>query len=102
MSGATARVWLTDADYLGCTGANSVREMAEAVHRDPEILDCLNLCGEPSIEDVEAALSRQGVSPITIPVPVFRRERWDGAWMAPCAPDAKPGRGYVKVLGVHL
>lgn len=95
-------VWISEHDYLGCLGADNVREMAELVHADIDAFDSLDLSINPTIDEVEARLNLYGVHPVIVPIPIFRQESWDGAWVFPCAQDAKPGRGYVKVLGVHL
>lgn len=104
------RAWVTEHDYLGVVGADSVREMAEIACSDPDTEDAVAeiLCAHSEGDDVPsstvdavAALFEElTVSAIRIPVPVFASEKWDESKCFPCAIEDRPGRGYVKVLGV--
>lgn len=103
------RAWITEDTYLGVVGADSLDDMASIIATHPdaaEVRDELegadDVFDPRSVEQVRAFLDTVTVEPVIVPVPVYRQERWDGSHMYPTAIDAKPGRGRVKVLGVHL
>lgn len=100
-------IWFNpEADYIGATGVNSVEDLAELVLADgsEHIVDLFDF--DPDVEltvsDVAKVLDFYGVRPEIVPVSYLRREQWDSAQTFPCEIDARPGRGYVKVLGVGL
>jgi hypothetical protein len=107
----TKNIWYNpDAEYIGATGCNTIREMAELAKGDTgngitELLFGGNGDGpvieNPSLDDFEARLNAMGVEPVTITVTRARQEIWEPEWMRPCAVGDKPGRGRIKVLGVR-
>lgn len=107
----TKKIWYNpDAEYIGATGCDSIREMAELAKADTGngIEDLLfggdgdgPVVNNPTVEDFEARLKSMGVEPVTIAAAHARQESWEPEWMLPCAVGDKPGRGYVKVLGVR-
>jgi len=106
MSTPKKSIWYNpDASYLGTTGCNSVREMAELVFADPGYFELLLSWVEPediTLDRVEAELDVLGVRAQTLSIAHSRMGSWNPALVTVCAVDAKPGRGRIKVLGVSL
>ncbi|WP_066586270.1 hypothetical protein [Cellulomonas timonensis] len=107
------RAWATEDPYLGVVGADSLDDMASIIATHPDAYDVRAVVEEHSedhdapidatdVEQVRAFLDTVTVEPVIVPIPVYRRERGGGSRMYPTGLDAKPGRGRVKVLGVHL
>ncbi|ANJ26797.1 hypothetical protein [Agromyces aureus] len=100
----TQRIWYNaDVDYIGAVGISSVREMAELAVKEPDITDALGLheVEDPTVEQVEEVLNELNIEASRVPAAVLHNERWDGV-IATIPLDAKPGSGYVKVLGTNL
>lgn len=98
------QVWISeDGGFIGARGVNSVREMAELIATEPDLFDSLYLdIDTPEAEHIEQALIGLGVHAMILSVGEFAKERWDDSRVFPCDFGDKPGRGYVKVLGVNL
>lgn len=100
------KIWYNpDVEFIGAMGVNSVREMAELALAagNEEIIDVLDFIEDnPSVETVAAHLEWRGVTAERIPTTYLRREQWEMANVYPCKFEDKPGRGFVKVLGVSL
>lgn len=96
--------WIgADGDFLGVSNAYSLDEMAQAIVADYHTAWYLKEYDEvdtSSTESVRAWLEEVDVRSVRIPARWFHEERWADEY--PCAMDAHPGRGYVKVLGVSL
>ncbi len=100
-------VWSYDGSVLA-TGVDTVDELAQLI-ADEGGYTIRHLLGLPSPEgddelpvaQVLEALAERKVHGYLIPGPHFRQEYWDAAQMFECALDAKPGRGYVKVVLVN-
>jgi len=106
----TKKIWYNpDAEYIGATGCDTIREMAELAKDDTgNGIEDLLFNGEgdwpvienPTLDDFEARLIAMGVEPVRIAASHARQESWEPEWTHACAVGDKPGRGYVKVLGV--
>jgi hypothetical protein len=107
-------VWLgADGEYIGSTGTNSVREFAEAIaaHDDGGVvietlfgnddmdLDGLHADGNLT-ELIEQRLNEVGVKAVRVPARSFSNDYWRNT--IPCEIDAKPGKGFIKSVGVSL
>ena len=108
MTGETRKrkteAWIgADGDFLGVSNAYSLDEMAQAIVADDHTAWYLAEhydVGMGTVESVLAWLDEVDVRSVKIPARNFHDERWLNEF--PCAMDANPGRGYVKVLGVSL
>ncbi|MFC5930894.1 hypothetical protein D6T64_11935 [Cryobacterium melibiosiphilum] len=98
------QIWLSvETEFIGATGCNTVREMAELAHADTDVMDALEFeYPTPTVDDVESRLFGMGVTGTMIAAARVRQEKWDMAHTWSCNLDDKPGRGYCKVLGVSL
>jgi hypothetical protein len=97
------RIWFNpEAEYIGATGVDTVHGMAELALLNGDIPDVLGLADGATVEQIEEALNFHEVHPVTVGASTFWKERWPDDRMYPCAIDASPGRGFVKVLGVNL
>lgn len=101
------RIWFNaDLDFLGATGVNSLREMAELALADGNeyVLETVMVFDDerPTVEAVEKHLEWLGVKAERVPTAILHNEYWEMTFVYPCAFDDKPGRGYVKVLGVSF
>lgn len=97
------RIWYNpEVEYIGATGVNSAEEMATLALEDGEVLNALDVDEGATVSDVVKVLNIHGILPEIVPSSYLRRERWDATQTTACAIDEKPGRGYVKVLGVSL
>lgn len=99
-------IWINESgSYLGAIGVNSVSEMAQLIvdQGERDYFDALYLEDElPNVQTVERALELMQVHPILLSSGEYRKEQWDNSKVFPCEFDSRPGRGYVKVLGVQL
>lgn len=83
-----AHAWQAYDGSVCATGVDSIEEFAEAVRSEEG--RSFSFVIEPDFDLTSPSFYR-------IPVGHYRQEQWDGSFMYPCSPDAKPGRGFVKV-----
>lgn len=89
-------------DYIGATGVDTVRQMAELAAADRSIVEALDIIEWPaSVHIVETALHERGVEALAVPVAAFRNEVWEGQEIS-IHLEGRPGRGRIKVLGTSL
>jgi hypothetical protein len=99
------QIWFSDgAKYLGSTGFETIRDVAEAMLADSSFRDVFEGNDDPtSLDEAEAYLVQAGMHVDHVPVSVFHQEVWNMDHVLTRVPfDAKPGRGRVRVLGVNL
>ena len=99
------QAWVTEDDYLGVTGADSLDEMVTAIMASQDALFGLSETGlnVATEAEVRELLEGEVIHPVKVPTAYLHAERWDGSRIFPLGSlDEKPGRGYVKVLGVRL
>lgn len=103
---AKKNIWYNaECSYVGATGVDSVEEMAELAlaQGNEHIIDLFDF--DPDVDlmlsDVVKVLNGLRVEATVIPAAHLHRERWDSGNSWTVALDAKPGRGYVKVLGIQ-
>lgn len=102
-------VWqAVDADYIGSTGTNSIEEFAHAIltSDDPGIHEVIGLDEDVMAEDTMLSrvinfLESHGAKAVAVPTRILGEERWNGRYRE-IEMDARPGRGYVKVIGVSF
>jgi hypothetical protein len=101
---STKRIWYSETEYIGSTGYDTVRELAEAMLATPDFRDTFEDNDDPqSLDQAEAYLTSEGARVDHVPVSVFGKEVWDSNFVRERMPfDDKPGRGYIRVLGVNL
>lgn len=93
-------IWYNpDHDFIGSTGVDTIEELAALVVQDGEVAELFD--APATVESVVEALDAIGVEPFIIPSAHLYRESYDTGYSWPCSIDARPGRGYVKVVGVH-
>lgn len=101
---AAVEAWIDiEGEYLGVRGVYSLVEMARAICDAQDVCEHLakyDMVDTSSQESVLAWLEEVGVRSSKVPVSWLDQERWPGD--IPILLDEKPGRGYVKVLGVSL
>lgn len=103
MSKKKRQIWVSEYDWIGAIGVDTVEEFADLVMTSEEAREELTSWPDATREQVMTALTvAYDVHAIKVPVPVFRLEYWDGSNIHDIAISDNPGRGYVKVLGVHL
>lgn len=103
MSTNKRQIWVSEYDWIGAIGVDTVEEFAALVMTSEEAREELTGHPDASLARVMTGLTvAYHVHAIKVPVPVFRLEYWDGSNIHSMDIDARPGRGYVKVLGVHL
>lgn len=97
-------IWYSEeTGFLGSTGVESVREMAELAATDRDICDILGIGEWPtSIDAVETELNGLGIRAESVPAGMLYSERWDSNKTRFISIDERPGRGRVKVLGASL
>lgn len=96
-------VWYNpEVSFIGAVGVSSARDVARLIlYVDPGILDVLDIEDEdPTVEQVADELTDMGLRAMAVPTALLKQEVWDSAHVRNIDMDAKPGRGYVKVLGV--
>lgn len=99
-----ADAWIgADGDYLGVSSVYSLDQMAAAIAADESV--CWHLAEYHDVDTSTASSLREwldavDVRPAKVPAATFHSDQWP--YEIPVALDAKPGRGYVKVLGVSL
>lgn len=80
----TVNAWDYAGECVFATGVDSAEALIQAAHEEDLLVD-----EHSTLVDVRAYI---------IPAAMLHREEWDGTRMWPCALDAAPGRGYVRVL----
>jgi len=94
------QAWINEDNYLGVMGADDLEGMVAAIMASPETLDSFDPRTE---EQVRAMLDGATIEPVKIPTAILHHETWDGGQVRRLPSiDARPGRGFVKVLGIHL
>lgn len=98
------QIWYNDSgEYVGATGVDSVRELAELVVKDGFASGVIILDkDDPTVDEVEEVLLDLGVHALAVPVRHFPKEQWDSSRVRSMGVGDKPGRGFIKVLGLHL
>jgi hypothetical protein len=104
-------VWIgADGAFLGSTGTNSVEDFARAIlaEGDRDMLDLLDEYGVderldeyPDAEHlglIAARLTELGAYACKVPVRQWGKESWSDVYEI--AMHERPGRGYIKVVGV--
>jgi len=98
-------IWYSgEAEYIGSTGYATVRDLAEAMLATADFRDTFEGNDNPtSLDEAEALLVDMGIRADHVPTSVLSQERWNSSVVRMGMPlDAKPGRGYARVLGVNL
>jgi hypothetical protein len=105
------RVWIgADGAFLGSTGTNSVEDFARAIlaEGDPDMLDLLDEYGtgarhgdvseDDRLDHMVDRLTELGAYACKVPVRQWGDESWSDVYEI--GMYERPGRGYVKVVGV--
>ena len=97
-------IWFNgDGDFVGASGCDSFEEMAELMIAEPDFLDYLFGYGTVStgIPAIVKQLEFVGATVMRVPAAWMRMERWPEQ-PAEMSIHDRPGRGFVKVIGLAL
>lgn len=101
---AKPRIWYSaETDFIGAIAINSVDKFLELVLANPEVLDVL--MGENvnfGRADVYRRIMELGITTVAVPTLYLKFEKWKPEKIFSIDMEDTPGKGYTKVLGLHL
>ncbi|MGW8431571.1 hypothetical protein ACWGJ9_10810 [Curtobacterium citreum] len=100
-----ADIWFdTDNQFIGAIGPLTLRQLAEAIHDDANILAAFDFddADDTTADDIENALDHLGVCAYDVDDDTVDADNWPASTVHDAENDQPARAGTTRVLGVHL